>query len=447
MGGSLSPRYLQGMGLESGVVVIELGLERGEPDSYRNSSRRTTPRWFPSMLVAALLLVILGASDPPAKSPLTQVFRLQVGPGDAYTLTSDGALVAQTFGQLTSYDLEDGQILWQAEQGAPSYQLRQVEGLVLLRPFSTGARDPETSAVALINGASRWKHDGNVLTVPGSRTLLAVQPVRSYVGANRRVEGVIEALDPFSGETRWTVRVPGTGVLLGVPGPADSGSRMLLVNSDRTMSLHDLDDGRLLASASAIPAADYGPGNPSVAGGVILLWHPGVSGMEISAYDPSSLRPLWTKPAYQADVIKECGLLACLVGDDGVRAIDPITGAPQWYRPQWKDIDLQGAMTIAYAEEGDQKPVAVVDPDSAEVKVDLAGWRPVSGTSAGEAFLVTREVDAGARTMVAVVRPDDRQPRPLAGLPAGTGDCESAPSRLACRNVYGELVVWAYREG
>ncbi|NMO54189.1 PQQ-binding-like beta-propeller repeat protein [Actinoplanes sp. TBRC 11911] len=434
------------MSLESGVVVIELGLERGEPDSYRNSSRRTTPRWVPSMLVAALLLVILGASDPPAKSPLSQVFRLQVAPGDAYTLTSDGTLVAQTLGQLTSYDLANGQILWQSAQAAPTYRLRQVEGLVLMRPFQSGGRDPGTSAVALSNGASRWEHDGNVLTVPGSPTLLAVQPVRSYAGANRRVEGAIEALDPFSGDTRWTVQVPGTGVLLGVPGPADTGSRMLLVNSDRTMDLHDLDDGQLLASES-IPAADYGPGNPSVAGGVILLWHPGVSGMQISAYGPLSLRPLWTRPAYRADVIKECGLLACLVGDDGVRAIDPVTGDPRWYRPQWKDIDVQGTMTIAYAEEADQKPVAVVDPDTAEVKVDLAGWRPVAGTSAGDAFLVTRAVDAGARSMVAVVRPDDRQPRPLADLPAGTGDCESAPNRLACRNMYGELVVWAYREG
>jgi len=48
--------------------------------------------------------------------------------------------------------------------------------------------------------------------------------------------------------------------------------------------------------------------------------------------------------------------------------------------------------------------------------------------------------------MVAVARPGDRQPRLLADLPAGTGDCQAVPGRLVCRSMYGELVVWAYRE-
>lgn len=433
------------MSLENGVVVIDLGLERGEPDSYRNPSRATMPRWFPAILVAALLLIGLGATDPPAKSPLSEVLRLQVGPGDAYTMTDDGMLVAQTFGQLTSYDLDGGQILWQAAQASPTYRLRQAAGLLLLRPWGVGPRDPGTYAVSVSDGVSRWRHDGNVYPVAGSSALLAVEPVHSYVGVNRRVEGPIDALDPLTGDTRWTVNVAGSGVLLGVPGPADTGARMLLVKSDRTMDLHDLDDGRMLASTT-IPAADYGPENPSVAGGVILLRHPSTAGMEISAYDPLSLRPLWTRPAFRSYLIKECGSLACLAGEDGVHAIDPATGATRWFRPQWKDIDATGTTFIAYAEEADQNPVAVVDPDTGDVRVDLTGWRPVSGPGEGDLLLVTRAVDPGARSMVAVVRPSEREPRLLADLPAGTGDCEAVPGRLACRNMDGELVVWAYPE-
>jgi hypothetical protein len=47
--------------------------------------------------------------------------------------------------------------------------------------------------------------------------------------------------------------------------------------------------------------------------------------------------------------------------------------------------------------------------------------------------------------MVAVVAPGLDRPRLLAELPEGTGDCQTAPERLVCRSMYGELLVWAYR--
>jgi hypothetical protein len=62
-------------------------------------------------------------------------------------------------------------------------------------------------------------------------------------------------------------------------------------------------------------------------------------------------------------------------------------------------------------------------------------------------LVLTRDGEAGARTMVAVARPGDQRLHLLAALPAGTGDCQAVPGRLICRSMYGELVVWAYREG
>jgi outer membrane protein assembly factor BamB len=355
--------------------------------------------------------------------------------------------VAQTFGELTSYDLDSGRVRWQAAQASPFYRLQQADGLLLMRPWSIGMRDPGTFALTLDSGADQWRNAGNVLTLPGSSTLLAVDPARKNAGTSRWVEGQVNALDPVTGRTRWSVRVPDSGVLLGVPGPADTGARMLLVGADRTMTLHDMDDGRLLASANIpISPSEYGADNPTVAGGVILLRHPNFHGMQISAYDPFTLRRLWTKPAYQGHMIRECGILACLVGESGVQAIDPATGDTVWSRPQWKDIQTNGTKFIAYAREAAQSPVGIIDPETGQVKVDLKGWRPVDGPSDGDVLLVTRAVSPGARTMVAVVRPGAREPRLLADLPAGTGDCEAVPGRLACRNMYGELVLWAYQE-
>jgi hypothetical protein len=86
-----------------------------------------------------------------------------------------------------------------------------------------------------------------------------------------------------------------------------------------------------------------------------------------------------------------------------------------------------------------------VDPASGRVLADLHRWRLLAGLAGPDQLLVTRMVDGGARTIVAVAGPRNRQPRPLADLPPGTGDCQAAPGRLICRSTAGELNVWAYR--
>jgi hypothetical protein len=434
------------MDVESGTVFIDLGLQRGEPDSYIRPTSSTMPDWFPAAALAVLVLFCAAASAAPSKSPLTSVFRLEIGPADTFALTDDGVLLAQTYGQLSSYDLATGRIRWQAGQSTPAYRLQLADGLVLMRPWSVGQGEPRTTAIAIDNGVQQWERPGNVVSVTGSSTLLAVRPVRSQTGTNRRVEGPIDALDPLTGALRWTVEVPSSGVLLGVPGPADADARMLLVRADRTMALHDLDTGAQVA-ATTVPAADYDPDNPAVAGGVILLRHPEQSGMAITGYDPLSLHTLWSGPAYEAYEIKQCGVLACLIGPGGIRAVDPATGAERWHQPRWRDIAAIGRMWVAYGSAEGVSPVGIVDPDSGTVEVDLDGWRPVAGAGGGDHLLVTRSIEAGTRTMVAVARPGERQPRLLTDLPAGTGDCQAVPDRLVCRTMYGELVVWAYRKG
>ncbi|GAA2621697.1 outer membrane protein assembly factor BamB family protein [Paractinoplanes durhamensis] len=429
-----------------GMIVIDLGYERGEPPSYRAPGHSTFPSWFPAALLGAFVLLFAGASAAPAKPPMTPLFRLQIGPADTYAVTEDGQLLAQTFGLLTSYGLGDGVMRWQAGQSTPAYRLRLSGGLVLMRPWTVGAGEPATTAVSTFTGAAQWERAGSVVTVAGSDALLAVSSVRSLTGTGRRVQGPIQAIDALTGETVWTVRVPSTAVLLGVPGVADDESRMLLVHDDRTLAVHDLNTGRRLASTT-VPPADYNPDNPAVAGGVILLRHPGTVAPEISAYDPVTLRQLWTAPADGAYQVEACGMLACLAGPGQVRAIDPATGDQRWSHRGWQSVVQYGASLIAYSGSDDTDPVGVIDPLTGTVRVDFAGWRPVTGTGTDGNLLLIRSVDDGARTMVAVAHPGDLRPRLLAALPSGTGDCQAAPARLICRTMYGELVVWAYQEG
>jgi outer membrane protein assembly factor BamB len=429
----------------TGVVLIDLGYQRGEPPSYRSRGRDTMPAWWPVGFLAVVVLLLAGASAGPAKSPVDMVLRVPMGPADTFALTGDGELLAQTYGLLTAYELDSGRVRWQAGQSTPAYRLRLGDGLLLMRPWRVGTVEPDTTAVSLRNGTAQWERPGTVVTVAGSSVLLAVRSARSLAGTGRRVQGPIEAVDAATGRTRWTVPVPNTAVLLGLPGVADEGPRMLLMHDDRTLAVHDLETGRLLARTE-VPPADYSPENPTVAGGMILLRHPGHWGADLVAYDPV-LRRRWTAPAGSVYQVDRCGALACLSGPDGVRAIDPGTGTTRWSRAGWGSVGPFGAGYVAYRAPDHIEPVTVFDPADGDTEVDLRGWRPVPAVGAAADLLLVRAIGDGGRTMVAVARPGERRPRPLAALPPGTGDCQAVPGRLVCRSASGELVVWAYRKG
>jgi outer membrane protein assembly factor BamB len=221
---------------------------------------------------------------------------------------------------------------------------------------------------------------------------------------------------------------------------------MLLIRDDRTATLHDLSDGSVLATGK-VPFGDYGTDNPVVAGGVLLLRHPGAVSTELSAYDPATLKQLWTVPVSGTFAVEPCGDVACLVSAQGMRALDPATGDQVWSRPGWSTIEEEGRVFVAYGGQGADNPIGVVDPDTGTIQVRLDGWRPVGGGGDDNRLLVTRTEDAGARTMVAVAQSGDTRPRVLAQLPAGTGDCQAAPARLVCRSTSGQLMIWAYEKG
>ncbi len=426
------------------TVVIDLGLERGEPETYASPSGSTVPAWFGPVLIAVFVLVGLGASAAPPPPALSPLLSLRVGPADSYALTDDDELLAQTLGTISAYDLRDGQLRWQTEQDRPTYRLRTASGLVLMRPWTYGPGQPSTTALSLATGRPQWNREGTVMTIAGSPALLSVSAVRSG-GTNRRVQGPVESVDPRTGLARWRIEVPSTAVLLGIPGPGDHGSRIMLLHDDRTAAVHDVTTGQLVASTQ-VPPANYGPENPTISGGLILLRHLSRDGVMVSAYDPVTLRQVWQRYAGRAYEVRSCAPLACLTGPDGVRGLDPATGRPAWYRPGWRSVEQRGRLLVAYGTAaGAADPVGIVDAATGRVLVDLAGWRLVGGDS-GDHLLVTRAVEAGARTMVAVATPGVAGPRPLADLPPGTGDCQSAPGRLVCRSTSGDLQVWAYRK-
>ncbi|MEV6298836.1 hypothetical protein AB0M02_05445 [Actinoplanes sp. NPDC051861] len=428
----------------SDEAVIDLGLERGEPETYHRPGRRTVPLWFGPALVAVLMLLTVGTSAPAPPPPMSEVLRVPIGPGDPYTI-NDGRLLVQSAGVLSSYRLSDGSRDWRVTQPEPVYRLRTAHGLLLLRPWTVRGAEHGTTGISLADGARQWHHDLNVVAFAGSPLFFGVEGVRSSSNSGRRVQNTVEVVEPAIGLARWRVAVPNTAVLLSVPGE-DGPARVMLVRDDQVADLYDVSTGAHLASRK-LPMADYDPENPVAIGDTILLRHPGADGNEVSAYDAATLRPLWTVPAAGTQRIRSCGELACLAGRDGIRAVETATGEQRWRQPWWRSIEKYGTSFIAYAatSTGTDQPVAVADPSTGQVMADLTGWHPVPGSSEDGELLVTREIDPGPRTMVAVVTPGLERPRLFAELPEGTGDCQATADRLVCRSMYDELIVREYR--
>jgi hypothetical protein len=140
------------------TVVIDLGLDRGEPETYASPGRPTVAGWFAPLLVGLLVLVSSVASAGPPPPALSSLLSLRVGPADSFALTEDQELLAQTDGMISAYDLADGALRWQATSDRPTYRLRSSNGLVLMRPWTYGPGEPSTTGLSLATGLQQWRH-------------------------------------------------------------------------------------------------------------------------------------------------------------------------------------------------------------------------------------------------------------------------------------------------
>src|SRR4029453_8758524 len=130
------------------TIIIDLGLDRGEPETYARPSRSTVPAWFGPLVIGLLVLVSSVASAAPPPPALLPVLSLPVGPADSFALTDHQELLAQTPGTISAYNRSDGTLRWQAGQERPTYRLRTANGLVLMRPWTYGPGQPSTTALS-----------------------------------------------------------------------------------------------------------------------------------------------------------------------------------------------------------------------------------------------------------------------------------------------------------
>ncbi len=427
-------------------AVIDLGEDREPVDDA------PAPHGRPGWAVLAVLVALLGglaASGSPPPAPLRPTGDVELSLADTYAVTAEDLLLIHSpaRSRLAAYDLRDGERRWQVPAPAVSYRLRSGAGLVLMRPRGTvdpaGRADPDPGTIALSagDGRTRWRLGGTVVAIAGAPTVLVVSEIRSLAGAGRRVEGTIHGVDPVTGQPRWTLDLPAPAVLQPLPG---TPARALLVHGDGRAELRALDTGAVLGRGQ-LPPADYGPGNPDITGGMVLLRHTTEAGSQVSAYDAGTLAPRWTRPAALDVETRSCGASACLIGVPGIRAIDPVTGAHRWFQPRWQAIEERGSLLLAFGSgSAEEAVVGAADPVTGRVLVDLHRWRPLPSADPAGPVLVTRVVvDAAGEpgTVVGVVDAAAGRVRTLDRLPPDATDCRSTATRLVCR-ADGRLLVW-----
>ncbi|MFG2049665.1 PQQ-binding-like beta-propeller repeat protein [Micromonospora sp. NPDC048935] len=380
-------------------VLIELGDDRGAPLDEPGPPPPVSRRWRVALLLVACAL-LGGATGPAYLTP-------QVGPAVPAGATVLGAgplLLVVDPGTnpptLSAYNsgAPNGPPRWRVTVPSAAGWFAEAAGELLLlveRDQTRGAR--MTTARSMRTGQLRWGRRERVYAA--GDVPVAVREVRSASEPGRRVEGTVRGVDPATGATRWSVPVPSTAVLRALPG------RLLLVQDDGLARLLDARDGTERGRGQ-LPPADYGPDNPQVVGGHLVLRHPSGSGPALTGYDLPGLAQRWRLPVEPGELtLRPCQGLLCGQDERGRWAIDAGTGQRRWTWP--------------------------------------AGtrWRTVAGARPDIEPLVLVGLAAdGRRVLVATVGRDGH--RVTAVLPAGLTDCRRVGAGLLCRDGTDRVTVW-----
>ncbi|MEH1168488.1 PQQ-binding-like beta-propeller repeat protein [Micromonospora sp. CPCC 205539] len=380
-------------------VLIELDDTRGAPlDDRGPPPVALSRRWRVALLL--VVCTLLGGATAPAR------LLAQVGPPlpDRSTLLSAGPLLLVVDPgtdppTVSAYDVAapGRPARWRvAVPPAVGWSAEAAGDLLLITERDQVRRVTATTARSVRTGRPLWRRPERVYAAGDAA--VGVSEVRSASEPGRRVEGEVHGVDPASGATRWSVRVPSTAVLRVLPGS------VLLVQDDGLTRLLDARDGTVRGQG-LLPPADYSPDNPQVIGGRLVLRHPVGGGVALTGYDLPTVAQRWRMPVERGELtLRPCEGLLCGQDERGRWALDAGSGALVWMWPAG------------------------------------ARWRTVAGSRAGNGPLVLFGTAAdGERNLIATAGRDG--PRVRGVLPAGAADCRSAGARLVCREGIARVTV------
>jgi PQQ-like domain len=434
-------------------ALIELDVDRPvvAPVGDRPHSGRTV-----MVVVLVVLLALLGGGQAAPPSRIAAVATVPTRSLTAALLTPATLYVAEDREGpvLTAYALPAGHARWRVRLADTPRTIRSVTdvGVLLVTTSSEVGGAARLVAVDPATGAVLWsQRQAMVIDVPPDGRALIERP--SDTDPSR---AELRWVDLRSDEVTWSRLVPAGADVAASHDPdrRDSGA-LLVTDVDGAAQLLAEDTGTVLASGqvgSLVGNLVLTPGPPggapvpvgerapvSLLGGEFLIQHRRNTGTGwLTAFDLDTLTERWSVIGDLLGTPFRCGRALCLGAAEGIRAVDPATGAVRWTSSRWQYASPLGEDTLlGYGPRG----FGVLDAGTGRTRGEVgAAWTRVLLNGARPPLLVRS--DAG-RYWFALLRLEPVAPDPLGYLTGVDGpSCQVSGALLACLTTRDTLGVW-----
>jgi hypothetical protein len=450
-------------------ALIELDVDRpvAAPVGGRPRSGRTV-----MVVVLVVVLALLGGGQAAPPSRIAAVATVPTRSLTAVLLTPATVYVAEDSGVpvLTAYALPDGRARWRIRLIDAARTIRSVAdaGVLVVATSSEVAGTARLVVVDAATGRVLWSQwQATVVDVPpGGRLLLewrAEPPERLDLRSaqTKQVDtdpgrAELRWMDLRTGEVTWARPVPAGADVAASHDPdrRDSGA-LLVTDVDGAAQLLAEDTGTVLASGqvgSLVGNLVLTPGSPgdapapvgerapvSLLGGEFLIQHRRNTGTGwLTAFDLDTLTERWSVTGDLLGTPFRCGRALCLGAAEGIRAVDPATGAVGWTSSRWQYASPLGEdRLLGYGPHG----FGVLDAGTGRTRGEVgAAWTRVLLNGARPPLLVRS--DAG-RYWFALLRLEPVAPDPLGYVTGVDGpSCQVSGALLACLTTRESLAVW-----
>jgi outer membrane protein assembly factor BamB len=360
--------------------------------------------------------------------------------------------------------------------------MRAAGGVLLAAMEAPGVHGDQTVALDQRTGAVLW-HSADILAavVPQDGRALLASLYLAFADANLdtmvasdRLGFRVAAVGLRDGLTAWTYALgpgcryavepdPGAGARLAAlcTGPTTATGPGAGATTAAELRTVDLSTGSaerstaltlpvVRAPAPGQAPAFTAPMEPvvSVVRGRVLVGVPHADGAQLTAYDPDTLRPLWTHPMTDNDYgATPCADALCLSDGSGLAVMDTGTGAVRWRTAERGYTAPPGSLAgrLLVAPLGGARAM-LVDVDTGRPVLDLSGWRAESADTGATPVFARWQRPPDGRVLFATVTGDPLAVRLIGSARDVLQDaCLTDGPYLVCQTLDGSLRLWRYQ--
>ena len=471
--------------------MIDLGVLGAEAPPAEAAPRRRTARRPPRSLAVLVVLVLsllgLAGGQPPGAAGLRVLATVPALSASQYAILDGALYVAEAApggNRITAYRLRDGRALWSTPVTvlASLVAFQSTGGVLLASMVAPGVSGDHTVALDERTGAVLW-HVPDILeaVVPAAGRALMILAYGAGPGVG---PGVLpsDKLGTFAaavglrdGREAWRYWLA-PGCQYAVDADSGAAARMAVLCRGPTVDSGP-DAGRVTADdlrtvdlstgggerratltvavvqatgpAQLLPAGSSALFGPvvSVVPGRVLVGVAQNGGAELTAYEPATLRPLWTRRMTDNDYgATPCADALCLSDGSGLTVVDPGTGAVRWRTAERAYTEPPGPLAGRLLVEplGGARAM-LVEAGTGRPVLDLSGWQAVSAATGATPVFARWQRPPDGRVLFATVTGDPLAVR-LIGFDRDVlqDACRADGPYLVCQTLGGDLRLWRY---